>query len=62
MVNKDNEWGDVYEDKYTALGTGGFSIPNEVTNLMQMLVVPGLRIERLVACVRECRDATKEGT
>jgi hypothetical protein len=62
VLNKDNEWGDVYDDTHTALGTRGFSIPPEVTNLMQMLAVPGLRIERLVACVRECRDATKEGT
>jgi len=62
VLNKDNERSDVYDDTHTAMATRGFFVPSKVTNLMQMLVVPGLRIESIVACERECRDATKEGT
>jgi hypothetical protein len=62
VLNKDNEWDDVYNDKHTTLVTRGFNVPPEVTNLVQMLAVLRLRIELFVACVRECRDATKEDT
>jgi hypothetical protein len=40
VLNKDNERGDVYDDKHKALATRGFTVPPEVTNLMQMLAVP----------------------
>ena len=59
VLNKNNEWGDVYDDKHITLATRGFSIPHEVTNLLKMLAVLGLSIERSIACVRECRDATR---
>ena len=61
VLNKDNEFDSIYDDKHSAISTNGFTTPPQFTNLMNILSTPFVSMDRLVACMNECRVVSKDG-
>jgi len=62
VSNKDNEFDVIYDDKHAAISTNnGFTTPPHFTDLMNIVSSPFVSMDRLVACMNECRVVYKDG-
>jgi len=61
VLNKDNEFDAIYDDKHAAISTNGFTTPPRFTNLINIMSSPFVFMDRLVACMNECIIVSKDG-